>query len=467
MSFYTPLPGYEYPRNALLNFEPLANSIGQLGQAVQKRRKEQDFNALMGGQEFSENYQSPGGWQNTVTGTRPANPMLAGINPATLALARTAGYEQGLPMLARSIEHEQDRAFREREMRLREAGEARQAQLFPTQMQEAQQNLRIRGATEDRQAKLFGPQYQEAQIAAQLKQRELDAPPLKTGTVKEDEQLYSMNTRTGDFKWVTPPNAQQNGQSKEYRKAYDKELGEAKAKAVTALPGAVDSTNAALQAARELRLHPGRQWATGAMGGVPTAPGTLARDFVVMLDQAKGQVFAEAYKSLRGGGAISDTETKQAVAALARLDRALTSKEFDAALNDYETILRNGLARAEKMAKGDYSPSQAMPQHIQTMYNKATKQWSAYDYSSNSWVTIPNAKHSLDAERQARQILSSRGGTQSAAPPPKTHEGSAPGRLPPPQAVELLRQHRDNPYVLQQFELHYGPGSATKVLGGP
>jgi hypothetical protein len=108
-----------------------------------------------------------------------------------------------------------------------------------------------------------------------------------------------------------------------------------------------------LQDIQAARAHPGRK----AFGGAGTSavaanfmPGTDAYDFKVRVDQLKGQSFLQAYDMLKGGGQIANAEGAKAEAAVARLDRAQSAKEFDAALTDYESAIKRGFEAMQKKA---------------------------------------------------------------------------------------------------------------------
>lgn len=129
------------------------------------------------------------------------------------------------------------------------------------------------------------------------------------------------------------------------------EVGKAAGKAQADLPRVQANADRALQTIEAIRNHPGKQYGVGAIGALPGIPGTQQRGFVNLVDQAKGQTFLEAFNSLRGGGAITEAEGAKATQALARLDRAQTPKDFDAALKDLEDVVRRGLATAQSNAK--------------------------------------------------------------------------------------------------------------------
>lgn len=70
-------------------------------------------------------------------------------------------------------------------------------------------------------------------------------------------------------------------------------------------------------------------------------------DLNVKIDQLKGQVFLQAFNSLRGAGAITEREGAAAQAAIARLDRAQSTDAFTAALTELRDIVERGKQRLQ------------------------------------------------------------------------------------------------------------------------
>lgn len=117
--------------------------------------------------------------------------------------------------------------------------------------------------------------------------------------------------------------------------------------------GAVDTARDALGMINQALGHPGLKTATGIQGTVDPRnyiAGTDATNFRVLMDQVKGSVFLDAYKDLRGGGAITDIEGAKAEAAKARINRAQSPDEFVKGLTEYKSIVERGLARAQERA---------------------------------------------------------------------------------------------------------------------
>jgi len=135
--------------------------------------------------------------------------------------------------------------------------------------------------------------------------------------------------------------------------ASQKTQGEAQGTARASLPTVEATASRALDTIQKIRTHPGKQYGVGVPGVLPGIPGTQQKGFVTLVDQAKGQTFLEAFNSLRGGGAITEAEGRKATEAFARLDRAQTPQDFDAALSDLEAVIKEGVRVARMKAGGD------------------------------------------------------------------------------------------------------------------
>ena len=116
------------------------------------------------------------------------------------------------------------------------------------------------------------------------------------------------------------------------------------------LPQALQTADDTLKLIDQIRNHPGREYGTGMAGVLPGIPGTSQKDFVTLVDQAKGKAFLEAFASLKGGGQITEVEGRKATEAIARLDRTQTKEGFLQALDDLEDIVEAGKSRATRRA---------------------------------------------------------------------------------------------------------------------
>jgi len=140
----------------------------------------------------------------------------------------------------------------------------------------------------------------------------------------------------------------------------EKTLGDETAKAQVALPQVISNSQQILKTIDDLQNHPGKAYSLGMYSKLPTIPGTAQADFRAAANQLKGQTFLQAYQTLRGGGAITDIEGAKGENALARLDQAQSTAEYDKALNDFKNVIKGGMLRAA--AKANMRPAtQGMP----------------------------------------------------------------------------------------------------------
>ena len=96
--------------------------------------------------------------------------------------------------------------------------------------------------------------------------------------------------------------------------------------------------------------HPGFEDVVGATWrpGWRFISGTDAADFDAYLTQAQGSAFLEGFDKLRGGGSITETEGEKATAALTRMKRAISEKEFVKAARELRSIIAETIAKADE-----------------------------------------------------------------------------------------------------------------------
>jgi hypothetical protein len=144
-----------------------------------------------------------------------------------------------------------------------------------------------------------------------------------------------------------------------------KGTAEARLEAQQNLPRVIQESNNTIGLIDMALNHPGRTTATGASSRLDPrnfVPGTDARDFQVLLDQIKGGTFLQAFQSLKGGGAITETEGRKAEQAIARLDTAQSEEAFVQSLQELRQIAQDAIGRAERKAQGGQAPAQRGPQ---------------------------------------------------------------------------------------------------------
>ena len=76
------------------------------------------------------------------------------------------------------------------------------------------------------------------------------------------------------------------------------------------------------------------------------------RDLVVKIDQLKGNVFLQAYESLKGAGQITEIEGTKAEAAIARMDRTQGTPAFKEALNEFVDVIKAAKQRIVAQKSG-------------------------------------------------------------------------------------------------------------------
>ncbi|MEE8307269.1 MAG: hypothetical protein V3R81_08385 [Gammaproteobacteria bacterium] len=134
--------------------------------------------------------------------------------------------------------------------------------------------------------------------------------------------------------------------------ADDKAISAMSAEAKVALMPARTRAKNTIGIIEQLRNHPGRKYATGIgwLNPGKYAPGTDAHNFMIMADQASGRVFAEAYETLKGGGQITEIESRKAEQAIARMETSQSQDEYLRALDEFEAATREGYKKLLDLA---------------------------------------------------------------------------------------------------------------------
>lgn len=85
----------------------------------------------------------------------------------------------------------------------------------------------------------------------------------------------------------------------------------------------------------------------------PAWPGTAKANFQVAVGRLTNRAFLEAREMLRGGGQITDFESRKAESAITSLEDAMARGDkvlFNKALNDFEQAVKDGLAKLQQQA---------------------------------------------------------------------------------------------------------------------
>lgn len=141
-----------------------------------------------------------------------------------------------------------------------------------------------------------------------------------------------------------------------------KEIGTAEGKNIAAAPGDLQAGINAKNIITQLKTDPNREAGTGwsgwAFNSVPATPGY---DYQNKVNQAKSGAFLTAIQQMRGLGALSNAEGDAATKAVTRMDTATSEGAFLEALNDYEKIIDQGIARAQGKMQGGGGGAAAAP----------------------------------------------------------------------------------------------------------
>lgn len=169
---------------------------------------------------------------------------------------------------------------------------------------------------------------------------------------------HAFNRQTGTATPLTTLPQETAGQSAiASAKASGAATGEATAKAAFDLPRIQQNVAQSIQTLDQLSEDKGLNYITGLYSKLPVVPGTDQARADALAKQVEGQTFLQAFNSLRGAGAITETEGQKATGAIARLQRAQSTKDYKAALQELRGVLTSGLDRLTKQAGGSAAAS--------------------------------------------------------------------------------------------------------------
>jgi hypothetical protein len=138
----------------------------------------------------------------------------------------------------------------------------------------------------------------------------------------------------------------------ESQKAQGKAEGDAIGGAAASAPSDLQAAVNAKSLIQDIRTDPYLERGTGLSAMGNSLPGTGGYDFQNKVDQAKSGAFLSAIQQMRGLGALSNAEGGAATAAVTRMNTSTSKEAFNAALNDYERIIDQGLAKAQSKMNG-------------------------------------------------------------------------------------------------------------------
>jgi len=141
-----------------------------------------------------------------------------------------------------------------------------------------------------------------------------------------------------------------------------KVIGETDGKNTAAAPADLQAGLNAKALIEELKTDPNREMGTGWSGWLTNSvPATPGYDYQNKVNQAKSGAFLTAIQQLRGMGSLSNAEGDTATKAVTRMNTATSEQAFLEALDDYEKIIDQGIARAKTRLPPGQQDLQAAP----------------------------------------------------------------------------------------------------------
>jgi hypothetical protein len=190
---------------------------------------------------------------------------------------------------------------------------------------------------------------------------------IQATTTRRGQDLVDARTREGQALQYNPDIQARIAEAK----ASGEFIGKNKATAAAALPGAIQSADEGIRLIDEMigkapvikngkviekgtAAHPGFASYVGAtlIPGQRFLEGSDTASFEVRQKQIEGKAFLEAFNILRGAGAITEKEGEKGTAAIMRMNKATSEKEYIAAGRELQEVLRAGKERSRAKAGG-------------------------------------------------------------------------------------------------------------------
>jgi hypothetical protein len=129
------------------------------------------------------------------------------------------------------------------------------------------------------------------------------------------------------------------------------EEGSAAGKAAASIPKVRQAADTMKKMIADIRTDPNIDIGVGGTSIFNRVPGSPGLAFQKKSDQLRGQTFLQAYESLRGANAITESEGRAATDAMTRIDTALSKEAYLEALADLEAIVDNAVKNATERAQ--------------------------------------------------------------------------------------------------------------------
>lgn len=177
----------------------------------------------------------------------------------------------------------------------------------------------------------------------------------------QDEWVMLQPSSTGDLVESQVPDGVNlvNPFDLNAQKAGGTALGKEVGGAVFSVPQAELTVQQTLRAIDDVRAEQsGMEEQFGNFLGIPqqmtpAIPGSEKAKFQVAVDRATNRAFLEARQMLKGGGQITDFESRKAEAAITNIQMAMEKgdrAQFEKALADFEQAVQDGLAKLKQQA---------------------------------------------------------------------------------------------------------------------
>ncbi|MGL4811037.1 MAG: hypothetical protein ACRCXM_04590 [Beijerinckiaceae bacterium] len=149
--------------------------------------------------------------------------------------------------------------------------------------------------------------------------------------------------------------------------ALGKGAGETQADAAAALPGVSGLAGLVDDQVKSLKEDP---YLGEMLGPIDSRMPNVTEDAARVqgkIDQLQGGAFLQARQLLKGGGAITDIEGQKAEAAFVRMGAAQSVEDFNAALDEFNAAVQDGVKKLEAQAAGVGAAEDAKPNGASAM----------------------------------------------------------------------------------------------------
>jgi hypothetical protein len=305
----------------------------------------------------------------------------------------------------------------------------------------------------------------------------------KKGPTIVPEGATAIDQDTGQVLFANP-------KADEATKARRTAIGKAQGEAEMALPDAVSGSEETLNLITRLRSHRGIDQGTGLTSIVANrVPGTAGYAFEQLRKQAQGTAFLTAIGQMRGTGAISNVEGEAATQAVARMAAAQGKGDFLEALEDYERVVRKGVANAYRRA-GHEPPLSVLKQSSAASQPAATKAEDAPEgLAEGTRLRAPSGETMVVKGGKVVPYFENRpSGSNAAAPAAEAPRPASTGltRAPASASASVAAggggrgipsftgkwtddrrklEASPTPAAIAAFDQRYGQGRAARVLG--